>query len=99
MLIVAGTITIDPADAEALRPAAAAMMAATHREPGCHQYVFSVSVADPSRIQVFEVWESAEDLAAHFEMPHMATFREVMGGLTVTGRDIMRYEISSAEPL
>ena len=62
MLIVAGTINVDPADVERLRAAAAEMMAATHQEPGCIEYVFSVSVADPGTVQIFEVWESAEDL-------------------------------------
>jgi len=99
MLIVAGTITIDPADADALRVAAAEMMAATHEEPGCHEYVFSISVADPGNVQVFEVWESADDLEAHFAMPHMATFRESLSAVTVTGRNLHRYEVASSEPM
>ena len=99
MLIVAGTITIDPAHVEDLRSAAAAMMAATLEEPGCIQYVFSVSVADPGNVQIFEIWESADDLEKHFAMPHMATFRESLGQITVTGRDISRYQIASHEPM
>jgi len=99
MLIVAGNITIDPAHVDQLRSAAAAMMAATLEEPGCVEYVFSVSVADPGTVQIFEIWESAEDLEKHFEMPHMATFRETMGRLNVTGRDLSRYEVASHEPM
>lgn len=99
MLIVAGSITVDPADVDRLSEAAAAMMAATHEEPGNVEYVFSVSVADPGNVQIFEVWESAEDLEKHFTLPHMATFRAAMAELNVTGRSIHRYEISSSEPL
>ena len=99
MLIVAGTINVDPADVERLRAAAAEMMAATHQEPGCIEYVFSVSVADPGTVQIFEVWESAEDLETHFTLPHMTTFRSVLSDLNVTGRDINRYEVSSSAPM
>lgn len=99
MLLVAGSITVDPADVERLSEAAAAMMAATHQEPGNIEYVFSISVADPGNVQIFEIWETAEDLEKHFTLPHMATFQAVMAELTVTGRDIHRYEISSSEPL
>lgn len=99
MLIIAGTITINPADVERFSGAAATMMAATHEEPGCHAYVFSEDVSTPGSIQVFEVWESAEALAAHFEMQHMTDFRAVLGDLDIQGRDISRYEVSSAEPM
>ena len=99
MLIVAGTIEIDPSDAAVLAPAAATMMEATLTEPGCVEYVFSISVADPSKVQIFEVWQSGEDLAAHFEMPHMADFQAALKNVTITGRDINRYEVASSEPM
>jgi quinol monooxygenase YgiN len=99
MLIVAGTITIDPADIDRLRVAAAEMMSATHEEPGNIEYVFSVSVADPGSVQVFEVWKSGADLENHFTLPHMATFRAVLQDLSITGRNLTRYEVASSEPM
>ncbi len=99
MLIVAGTIHVDPADVDRLRVAAAELMTATHAEPGCIEYVFSVSVADPGAVNIFEVWESEADLEAHFEMPHMATFRSALSELTITGRSISKYEVSSRAPM
>jgi quinol monooxygenase YgiN len=99
MLIVAGSISVDPADVEALSAAAVEMMKATHEEPGCIQYVFSVSMADPGEVEIFEVWESAEDLEAHFAMPHMAAFQAALGDVTITGRNLNRYEVASHEPM
>lgn len=100
MLIVAGTIEIDPADVETLSEAASVMVAATLEEPGCRQYRFSVSVTEPSIVQVFEIWDSAEDLAAHFETAHMAEWRRALAeGVTIRGRDLHRYEVSGTEPL
>ncbi len=95
MLIVAGTITIDPAHVDDLRSAAEVMMAATLQETGCHEYRFSESLASPGTIQVFEIWQSEEELAAHFETPHMATFRRVLANLDVQGRELHRYEVAN----
>ena len=99
MLIVAGTINIDPAGVDQLRAAAAIMMEATHQEPGNIEYVFSVSVADPGSVQIFEVWESAEDLEKHFTLPHMDVFQAALKDITITGRNLHRYEVASFEPM
>jgi len=99
MLIVAGTITIDPAQVERFSEAATQMMLATHEEPGNIAYVFSVNVADPGSIEIFEVWEAAQDLDRHMTLPHMTTFRAALKELTVTGRSISRYEVASHEPM
>jgi quinol monooxygenase YgiN len=99
MLIVAGNITVDPADVDRLRQAAADMMAATRQEKGCIEYVFSVSMADPGTVQIYEIWETGDDLEAHFKAPHMATFQAALADLTITGRDLHRYEIASSQPM
>lgn len=99
MLIVAGNIHVDPADVDRLRTAAAEMMTATRQEPGNIEYVFSVSVADPGTVQIFEVWEAAEDLEKHFTLPHMDTFQSVLKDITITGRDLNRYEVASSAPM
>ena len=95
MLIVAGTITIDPAHVDDLRSAADVMMAATLQETGCHEYRFSESLSSPGTIQIFEIWQSEDELAAHFETPHMATFRRALGNLDVKSRELHRYEVAN----
>lgn len=99
MLIVAGTLTIDPADADKLAAAATTMMTETLKETGCHQYVFSQSFADPATIQIYELWQSDEELAAHFEMPHMADFRAALADVNVIRREIYKYEVGNSAKL
>ena len=99
MLIVAGTITVDPADVERLRDAATTMMQATLQETGCHQYVFSESLAEPGTIQIFELWQSSDELELHFQTPHMATFREALGTLDVKSRELYRYEVAGMDKM
>ena len=99
MLIVAGSITFDPAHTETAKAAAAAMMAATMEEPGCQDYVFSVSMADEATIQVFEVWDGEDDLKAHFAMPHMAEFQAAIADIGISRRSLVKYEVASSEPM
>ena len=39
-------------------------------EPGCFDYCFAPDPAEPTRIQVYELWENSECLVAHFEHPY-----------------------------
>ena len=99
MLIIAGSITFDPAHTETAKAAASEMMAATLQEEGCQDYVFSIDMSDGAKIRVFEIWDSEEHLAAHFQTEHMKVYREKVAGIGVTGRDLAKYQVSSSEPL
>ncbi len=99
MLIVAGTLDVEPDDRDALMAAALPMMAASQGEVGCLDYVFSPDPTDAGRVRVFERWEGAPSLEAHFATPHMAAFRSAIEGLRFTGRDVTRYAISRTGPV
>ncbi len=101
MLIIAGTITIDPADIEAAREAAATMMAASNAEAGCIEYSFNERIgAPPGTLTLYERWTDDEALAAHFAAPHMAEFRAALGELTILGRDVRIWRgLDDGEPL
>lgn len=99
MLVVAGTIEIDPAKRDAAVAAALQMMQETQREPGCISYTFSADLADPGRFRIFEEWRDEAALHAHFAAPHMAAFQKAVAGLGVRRVAIQRYEVASVGPL
>ena len=99
MLIIGGTIRLDPAKHEEAIAAASEMMDATRKEPGCVSYTMSADVQDPSVFHVFEEWESQGALDQHFQAPHMAKFQAAAAGLGIRGMDIQKYEIASKGPL
>jgi quinol monooxygenase YgiN len=99
MLIVAGTIQIDPAQRGAADAAFDKVCAATLRESGCIAYQAYSDRGDPGVIFIFEKWESPAALKAHFQTPHMAEFMQAMGGFGVKGMDMKRYEVSSEGPV
>lgn len=99
MLIVAGEIIIGAESREAAAAAAGEMARATREEDGCVTYRFYADLEDETRFHVFEIWQSAEHLARHFETPHMKTFRATLGTLDIKSRDITKYEVTNATAL
>lgn len=99
MLIIAGTITIDPDQRDEALAFADHVMRETRKEVGCHEYVFSADPVDPSKIKLFELWDGEDELAAHFETEHLKAFQAGMGAFAITGRDLIKYQIASSGPL
>ena len=100
MLILSGTVRMEPGDIPVIREAAIAMMAATRAEEGCLEYEFAEVIGEPGTMRIYERWESVEALEAHFEAPHMAVWREALNDVTVHSRDLARYEgISDIVPV
>lgn len=98
-MVIAGEIRIDPEKRDEAVAAVLEMMAATRDEDGCVTYVFSADLEDPGLFRLFEEWESAGALEAHFMAPHMAVFQEKIANVGASGRVIHRYEVSSVSLL
>lgn len=99
MLVIAGTIRLDPAKREVAIAAARDVMRDTRRETGCISYTFSADVEDAAVFHVFEEWESAAALGAHFQAPHMARFQAAAAGFGVKEMKLQRYEVASVGPV
>jgi quinol monooxygenase YgiN len=52
-----------------------------------------------NRFQLSEIWESEAALEAHFQSPHMATFRAGIAQLRIQKRTVTRYRASEAKDL
>jgi len=99
VLIIAGTFRIDAPQRDAAIAAAREMMTETHKEKGCHAYVFSADLADATLVHLYELWESEADLHAHFATPHMARFQAAIANIKPREFDVKRFEISSVGPV
>lgn len=99
MIVIAGTIQIDPAKLGEARKAAVVMMAETRKEPGNISYAFSGSFEDDGVVYVFEEWQSQDALDFHFKTPHMAAFQKQMGGFGIKGMQVQKYQVASVGPL
>jgi quinol monooxygenase YgiN len=99
MIVIAGHVSLDPAQRENAVAAAREMMRETRQERGCISYTFSADLEQPGRFLIFEEWESDDALRAHFAAPHMARFQKAVGGLGVREMKVQRYEVSKVGPV
>lgn len=54
--------------------------ATREQEAGCHDYCFAADPCAPTVIQVYELWEDSDSLAAHFEHPNYQAMVELLSG-------------------
>lgn len=99
MLIVSGTISLDPANHEAALAAVAPLVEATLAEEGNITYGFWVDPAERGRFHVYEEWVDSDALDSHMGTPHMAEFMGAMAGLGITGTDVFRHDVTESTKL
>lgn len=91
MIIIAGTVDVDPQQRDAALEAGRPHMEATRKFAGCLDYVWSADPLVPGRIYVFERWDSTETLAAHFEGPYYLAMRDTIAAHGIRGADVLKY--------
>ncbi len=99
MIIVAGTVRIQPGQLEAARAIMEDVITASRREEGCISYTYSVDVLDPHVVHVFEEWRDQAALEAHFATAHLMRWRAQWASFGISDRKLKRYEIASEQSL
>jgi quinol monooxygenase YgiN len=62
MIIVAGALTVDPGQRDTYMDGCLSVVKAARRASGCRDFALSPDLLDAGRINVFERWDSEEDL-------------------------------------
>lgn len=99
MIIVAGSVRVDPAKREAARGIMEKTILASRGEDGCIDYAYAVDVLDPGLVRVWEVWRDREALQRHFQMPHLVEWRAAWPTFGITDRKLSIYDVSGTTAL
>ena len=99
MILVVGTVRIADGGFEKARDAMEKNINATRQESGCIRYSYARDVLDPQIMHVSEAWESMDALKAHFNAPHMGEWREAIGGIGASERNLRIYETDEGTPI
>ncbi len=94
MIVISGTITIDPANTDRMIELTSTLVKATREEPGNETYEYTQDPTDPARWRVFEEWKDEDSINAHMGSEHMAAFLGAAGELGITAVDLHRYDVS-----
>lgn len=97
MIIIAGTVDVDPERREEALVAASPHMTKTRAQKGCIDYVWSADPLVPGRIYVFERWEDQASLQAHFDGEHYINMRNTIAAHGLTGADVLKYRPELSE--
>jgi quinol monooxygenase YgiN len=92
MLIIAGSLIVDPAQRAAFLAANADAVAQARQATGCLDFVQAADPLDPSRVNVFERWDTED---------HLLAFRGAgqpsSDSPPIQSADVKRYVISAIE--
>ena len=94
MIIIAGTLTLDPEQRGSYLAATYNVAVLARRAPGCLDFVQAPDPVDPSRINVFERWETDGDVEA---FRSSGSPDDVLPTPQIRGADVQKYRISSVE--
>jgi quinol monooxygenase YgiN len=99
MLIIAGTITVDPDDRDRFLALRKDTVARARKMKGCLDYAFSADIADPSCVRLFERWESEDDVAAWMAARHTKRGQTGEPEVSIRRMDFLKHQISSTGPI
>lgn len=99
MIVVSGTIVLDPQKVQRALALTRPLVAATRAEPGNLSYGFYADPDEPGRYQLYEEWESEEALAAHQDSAHLAAFFAAVPELDISHVALTRYTVTEAQKI
>ena len=101
LIAVEAAITVaDPSTrADLLARTAPIQQATRDDEPGCLVYCFAADPCHVDLIQVYELWESEEALAAHFDHQNYFDMRTMLNDGGLTGAVSRKHRIDASAPV
>lgn len=99
MIIIAGTIELDPERRDEALTTAQPFIDGALTQDGCEAYTWSADLNSPGRVEVFERWTREADLAAHFAGPHYLAMLKALGAFGLRSSDVSKYRVAHREPV
>ena len=99
IIIISGTIDIDPAQMAAAMEAARALIDGALTQDGCMDYDWCPDPRTPGRIRVFERWRDEQSLAHHFQNKWYLEMRTTIGSFGFKGSEVLKYRVDHSEPV
>ena len=100
LVVVEAVFTLaDPANGDKIADTAGIQKATREEEAGCLAYCFAVDPVDPSRVQVYELWESEKALDDHLKHPNYLAMREALAGVGIVGATSRKMRVDAEAPV
>ena len=98
-IVISAQIDVEPAGRDQALKAAQPWIDGALSQAGCIHYDWSADLTNPSRINVFEEWESEDSLAAHFAGPQYAGMLAHIGQSGLQNAVSRKYRVDAEAPV
>ncbi len=78
MIVVNAIIETSEENIDLWKEGITAIENASRKESGCIDYTWSVELNSSNTLRATEKWKSMDDLALHFQTPHIFAFQEMV---------------------
>ncbi len=97
-IAILGHVDVDPAIRDELVASVVDLQRSTRDdEPGCLAYIIAADPVNPGRVQIVELWASAEALDAHFQHPNFAASGAALRAAPRLGGASRKYRIDAED--
>jgi quinol monooxygenase YgiN len=98
-IVISAQIDLDPAQRDNALRSAQKWIDGALSQKGCIHYDWSADLNNPARVNVFEEWESEDDLAAHFAGPEYAGMLGHIGQFGIGNAVSRKYRVDAEGPV
>lgn len=98
-IVISAQIDLDPARRDEALRSAQKWIDGALSQAGCIHYDWSADLNNPSRVNVFEEWESEDALASHFAGPQYAGMLGHIGQSGLIGAVSAKYRVDAKGPV
>ena len=98
-VVISAVIELPPENRDVALAGAKELIEMALAEKGCRHYSWSADPHYPGRVNVFEEWDSAEDLQEHFSAPSYTGMLAHLGQYSLLGATSTKYRCDLSEPV
>ena len=99
MLLIAGTIRIDPSRRDELIEAAIEVGRELRKQVGCSHVAISADLEDRGVLHLLQKWDSQTALTANIASPRIFAIQNHIGRLGIRDMALLKYDVASIESL
>jgi quinol monooxygenase YgiN len=99
VLLIAGTIRIDPTRRDELIQTAIEVARELRKQVGCTEVAISADLEDRGLLHLLQKWESQAALTANISSPRIFAIRNQVGKLGIREMALLKYDVASVGPL
>ena len=99
MLLIAGSIRIDPTRRDELIETAIEVALELRKQVGCTEVSISADLEDRSLLHLLQKWDSQAALSVNITSPRIFAIQNQVGRLGIREMTLLKYDVAMVDPI